>query len=168
MAQAESATQVQQAILALPLASRSVLILREYQGFSYQEIADRLERRERYSGAAAMESTALEADAVVAAFTADVDRTLLRENLGRLVTVEIRAIEVDLQTDHHLTMEGTVATGAGEGLAHPSTLHSGGDSVSSNVALRATRPAAQGGEGSQARPRHPAPDVRVSRGGGGP
>ena len=52
---------------------------------TYQEIADRLERRERYSGVAAMESTALEADAVVAAFKEDVDRTLLRENLRRTV-----------------------------------------------------------------------------------
>lgn len=34
---------IRQAVLSLPLASRSVLILREYQGFSYQEIADTLE-----------------------------------------------------------------------------------------------------------------------------
>jgi RNA polymerase sigma-70 factor (ECF subfamily) len=34
---------IQQAVLSLPLASRSVLILREYQSLSYQEIADTLE-----------------------------------------------------------------------------------------------------------------------------
>lgn len=34
---------IRQAVLALPLASRSVLILREYQDLSYQEIADTLE-----------------------------------------------------------------------------------------------------------------------------
>ena len=33
----------QTAILALPPASRSVLILREYEGLSYQEIADALD-----------------------------------------------------------------------------------------------------------------------------
>lgn len=39
----ERAQSVQQAILALPPASRSVLVLREYEGFSYQEIANTLE-----------------------------------------------------------------------------------------------------------------------------
>lgn len=39
----EQATTVQTAILALPPASRSVLILREYEGLSYQEIADALD-----------------------------------------------------------------------------------------------------------------------------
>lgn len=34
---------IRQAVLSLPLASRSVLILREYQRLSYQEIADTLE-----------------------------------------------------------------------------------------------------------------------------
>jgi RNA polymerase sigma-70 factor (ECF subfamily) len=34
---------IRQAVLSLPLASRSVLILREYQGLSYQEIATTLE-----------------------------------------------------------------------------------------------------------------------------
>ena len=34
---------IRQAVLSLPLASRSVLILREYQALSYQEIADTLE-----------------------------------------------------------------------------------------------------------------------------
>jgi RNA polymerase sigma-70 factor (ECF subfamily) len=34
---------IRQAVLSLPLASRSVLILREYQELSYQEIADTLE-----------------------------------------------------------------------------------------------------------------------------
>lgn len=34
---------VQQAVLALPEASRAVLVLREYEGFSYQEIADALD-----------------------------------------------------------------------------------------------------------------------------
>ncbi|MBW8011461.1 MAG: sigma-70 family RNA polymerase sigma factor [Chloroflexi bacterium] len=38
----ERADSVQQAILSLPPASRSVLVLREYEGFSYQEIADTL------------------------------------------------------------------------------------------------------------------------------
>lgn len=33
---------IRQAVLSLPLASRSVLILREYEGLSYQEIADTL------------------------------------------------------------------------------------------------------------------------------
>jgi len=35
--------QVQAAVLALPPASRSALILREYEGLSYQEIADTLD-----------------------------------------------------------------------------------------------------------------------------
>lgn len=34
---------IRQAVLSLPLASRSVIILREYQDLSYQEIADTLE-----------------------------------------------------------------------------------------------------------------------------
>ncbi|MDH3944045.1 MAG: sigma-70 family RNA polymerase sigma factor [Anaerolineae bacterium] len=38
----ERAESVQQAILCLPPASRSVLVLREYEGLSYQEIADTL------------------------------------------------------------------------------------------------------------------------------
>jgi len=38
----ERAESVQEAILALPPACRSVLVLREYEGFSYQEIADTL------------------------------------------------------------------------------------------------------------------------------
>jgi RNA polymerase sigma-70 factor (ECF subfamily) len=33
---------VQQAVLALPTASRTVLVLREYEGLSYREIADTL------------------------------------------------------------------------------------------------------------------------------
>ncbi len=37
------ARQVQQAVLALPDSSRSVLILREYEELSYQEIADTLD-----------------------------------------------------------------------------------------------------------------------------
>ena len=39
----QQAQMVQQAVLELPAASRSVLVLREYEGFSYQEIADSLE-----------------------------------------------------------------------------------------------------------------------------
>jgi len=39
----ERAQAVQQAVLGLPPASRTVLILREYQGLSYQEIADALD-----------------------------------------------------------------------------------------------------------------------------
>jgi RNA polymerase sigma-70 factor (ECF subfamily) len=39
----EQAARVKQAVLALPPASRAVLILREYQGLSYQEIADTLD-----------------------------------------------------------------------------------------------------------------------------
>ena len=35
--------QVHQAILALPAASRTVLVLREYEGFSYKEIAQTLD-----------------------------------------------------------------------------------------------------------------------------
>ena len=38
----QRAESVQQAILSLPPASRSVLVLREFEGFSYQEIADTL------------------------------------------------------------------------------------------------------------------------------
>lgn len=38
----EQAERVQQAVLALPEASRLVLVLREYEGLSYQEIADTL------------------------------------------------------------------------------------------------------------------------------
>lgn len=39
----ERAKQVQQAVLALPPASRAVLVLREYEGLSYREIADALD-----------------------------------------------------------------------------------------------------------------------------
>ena len=39
----EWAKKVQAAVLSLPPASRSVLVLREYEGFSYQEIADMLD-----------------------------------------------------------------------------------------------------------------------------
>ena len=39
----QQAEIVQQAVLALPAASRSVLVLREYEGLSYQEIADTLD-----------------------------------------------------------------------------------------------------------------------------
>jgi RNA polymerase sigma-70 factor (ECF subfamily) len=39
----QQAQMVQQAVLELPAASRTVLVLREYEGFSYQEIADSLE-----------------------------------------------------------------------------------------------------------------------------
>jgi RNA polymerase sigma-70 factor (ECF subfamily) len=35
--------QVQRAVLSLPTASRVVLVLREYEGLSYQEIAEALE-----------------------------------------------------------------------------------------------------------------------------
>jgi RNA polymerase sigma-70 factor (ECF subfamily) len=41
-AQKEVGERVQQAILELPPASRAVLILREYEGFSYKEIAETL------------------------------------------------------------------------------------------------------------------------------
>ena len=41
--QAERRTLVQRAILALPPSSRVVLVLREYEGLSYQEIASALE-----------------------------------------------------------------------------------------------------------------------------
>ena len=40
--QEERSSQVQQAVLALPPASREVLVLREYEGLSYREIADTL------------------------------------------------------------------------------------------------------------------------------
>lgn len=40
--QEERATLVQKAVLSLPEASRAVLVLREYEGLSYQEIADAL------------------------------------------------------------------------------------------------------------------------------
>jgi RNA polymerase sigma-70 factor (ECF subfamily) len=39
----ERAARVQAAVLALPTASRSVLVLREYGGLSYREIAETLE-----------------------------------------------------------------------------------------------------------------------------
>jgi RNA polymerase sigma-70 factor (ECF subfamily) len=39
----ERATIIKEAILALPEASRSVIILREYEGFSYREIAEALD-----------------------------------------------------------------------------------------------------------------------------
>jgi len=39
----EQAEQVRRAVLALPPASRAVLVLREYEGFSYREIADTLD-----------------------------------------------------------------------------------------------------------------------------
>lgn len=39
----ERAAKVQEAVLSLPEASRAVLVLREYEGLSYQEIADALE-----------------------------------------------------------------------------------------------------------------------------
>ncbi|MDH5506309.1 MAG: sigma-70 family RNA polymerase sigma factor [Anaerolineae bacterium] len=39
----QRAERIQQAILALPAASRSVLVLREYENLSYQEISDTLE-----------------------------------------------------------------------------------------------------------------------------
>ena len=39
----ERATLVQQAVIALPPASRAVLVLREYRGLSYQEIAETLD-----------------------------------------------------------------------------------------------------------------------------
>ena len=41
--QAELSRQVQQAVLMLPEASRAVLVLREFEGFSYQEIATALD-----------------------------------------------------------------------------------------------------------------------------
>ena len=42
-ANSERAETVQEAVLALPDASRAVLVLREYQGLSYQEIAETLD-----------------------------------------------------------------------------------------------------------------------------
>ena len=41
--QSEQASEVQQAILALPEASRSVLVLREFEGLSYRQIAGALD-----------------------------------------------------------------------------------------------------------------------------
>ena len=38
----ERGERVREAVLALPPASREVLVLREYEGFSYREIADAL------------------------------------------------------------------------------------------------------------------------------
>lgn len=43
VAEQEQAAQVQRAILTLPQASRVVLVLREYEGLSYQEIANVLD-----------------------------------------------------------------------------------------------------------------------------
>ena len=43
MIQAEQRGQVQKAILALPPSSRAVLVLREYEGLTYQEIASALD-----------------------------------------------------------------------------------------------------------------------------
>ena len=42
-ANSERAATVQEAVLSLPDASRAVLILREYEGFPYQEIAEALD-----------------------------------------------------------------------------------------------------------------------------
>ncbi|HSL31802.1 MAG TPA: sigma-70 family RNA polymerase sigma factor [Anaerolineales bacterium] len=42
LSQSERAALVQQAVLSLPDASRAVLVLREYEGLSYHEIADTL------------------------------------------------------------------------------------------------------------------------------
>jgi len=41
--QAELSLQIQQAVLSLPKASRSVLILREYEGLTYRDIANTLD-----------------------------------------------------------------------------------------------------------------------------
>jgi RNA polymerase sigma-70 factor (ECF subfamily) len=43
VANSERTEMVQDAVLALPDASRAVLVLREFEGFSYQEIADSLD-----------------------------------------------------------------------------------------------------------------------------
>ena len=43
VSQRERAEQVQEAVLALPPASRAVLVLREYEGLSYKEISHVLE-----------------------------------------------------------------------------------------------------------------------------
>jgi RNA polymerase sigma-70 factor (ECF subfamily) len=43
VSQEEQAALVQKAVLSLPDASRAVLVLREYEGLSYQEIADALD-----------------------------------------------------------------------------------------------------------------------------
>lgn len=43
LSQAEQTALVQRAVLSLPEASRAVLVLREYEGLSYREIADALE-----------------------------------------------------------------------------------------------------------------------------
>lgn len=43
IANTQQGEQVRAAVLALPTASRSVLVLREYENLSYQEIADTLE-----------------------------------------------------------------------------------------------------------------------------
>jgi RNA polymerase sigma-70 factor (ECF subfamily) len=43
VSQQERTSMVQQAVLALPDASRAVLVLREYEGMSYHEIADALD-----------------------------------------------------------------------------------------------------------------------------
>jgi RNA polymerase sigma-70 factor (ECF subfamily) len=40
--EAERRARVKQAVLALPEASRTVLVLREYEGLSYKEIANTL------------------------------------------------------------------------------------------------------------------------------
>jgi RNA polymerase sigma-70 factor (ECF subfamily) len=39
----ERGERVQRAVLALPPASRAVLVLREYEGLAYQEIAETLD-----------------------------------------------------------------------------------------------------------------------------
>jgi RNA polymerase sigma-70 factor (ECF subfamily) len=41
--QRERARQIRQAVLGLPPASRAVLILREFEGLSYREIAEALD-----------------------------------------------------------------------------------------------------------------------------
>ncbi len=43
LSQQERAVFIQNAVLSLPEASRAVLVLREYEGMSYQEISDALD-----------------------------------------------------------------------------------------------------------------------------
>jgi PHD/YefM family antitoxin component YafN of YafNO toxin-antitoxin module len=56
-----------------------------YDAETYQEMADELQRRQRYPAAKSAKSVLLVPDRVIEVYKRDVDRTLLRENLRRTV-----------------------------------------------------------------------------------
>ncbi len=65
----------------LTVNGRAELVV--YAAEAYQEVADQLQKRQRYSAGEAV--TGLEVDAVIETYKRDVDRTLLRQNLRRTV-----------------------------------------------------------------------------------